>query len=97
MPIRLTIEIEQDSADYDQLGHLAMSIEDDITTGNVEHGSGIRVLHMTMVNEFGGLVVRTEPERAIFAQPDGTVEVQERAKYGIKADGSIGKHRTVMD
>jgi len=76
MATSLVIVIEQDSADFDQLGHLAMGIESDIRDGNDQHGSGLHVKSMTMMDEFGGLVTRFEPNRTIFVHEGDLVTVQ---------------------
>jgi hypothetical protein len=80
MAVRLVIEIEQDHADFDQLGHLATWFEGDVLEG-AKKGSGVRIVSMTMTDEFGGLVTRYEPERTIFMDPDGTAKVQRPSDF----------------
>jgi len=73
---QLVIEIDQDHADYDQLGSIAA----DFAANVAEHSerSGVRVRAMTMTDEFGGMVARWEDDKAIFVLPGGEVKVQHK-------------------
>jgi len=80
MTTRLVIEIEQDSADFDQLGYIAMDFERTVSTFAPE--AGLRVRSMTIEDEFGGLVTRFEPEgRTHFVDPHGRARTQMPADF----------------
>jgi hypothetical protein len=74
MSIRLFIEVEQDSADFDQLNHVALEFENEVAQFDPE--AGIRIVSAMIVDEFGNMVVRMENERTIYMQQDGTAMVR---------------------
>jgi hypothetical protein len=74
-----------------------MAVEEMVDEG-AERGSGMRVVAMTMTDEFGGMVTRYEPDKVHNVGEDGRASTQKQSDFTptLKEhlhDRSAGRHQ----